>query len=102
MRSALQAIVGSARNEQSNLIEPPKDVLDAIIESSRGDIRSAINSLEFICSRGSAEKTGVKKNKRNLSRAMLEIVTRRENSLVLFHLLGKILYNKRLLILIHE
>ena len=31
------------------------------------------------------------------SRALLEAVTRREQSLALFHLLGKVLYNKRAL-----
>jgi DNA polymerase III delta prime subunit len=31
---------------------PPRDVIDSIYESSCGDLRSAINTLQFACLRG--------------------------------------------------
>ncbi|KAI1798450.1 P-loop containing nucleoside triphosphate hydrolase protein [Ganoderma leucocontextum] len=77
---------------------PTKDVLDLIVESSNGDIRSAINALQFACTADhSSHKPakGSKKAKGPSATVMLEAVTRREQSLALFHLLGKIMYNKR-------
>lgn len=71
---------------------PSKEVLDIIVESSNGDIRSAVMALQF----ASVIEMGNKGRKRkNGSVVVLESVTRREQSLVLFHLMGKVLYNKR-------
>lgn len=63
-------------------------MLDTIIDSANGDIRSAIMALQFACIRLSTKTKGG-------DQAILEIITRREQSLVLFHLMGKVLYNKR-------
>ena len=58
-------------------------------------------ALQFACiSDGTAPKTkGRTKGKKSSSsaetRALMEAVTRRESSLALFHLVGKLLYNKR-------
>ena len=77
------------------------NMLDLIVESSNGDIRSAIMALQFACtspsSDGLSSKKGKAKSRRGGAdtRALLEAVTRREQSLALFHLIGKILYNKR-------
>lgn len=73
---------------------PSKEVLDIIVESAHGDIRSAIMALQFACI---MELPGQKK-KTNQARStiILEAVTRREQSLALFHLLGKVMYNKRM------
>lgn len=71
---------------------PSKEVLDAIVESANGDIRSAIMALQFACV---IELPGRSKKKLGEQRAVLEAVTRREQSLALFHLLGKVMYNKR-------
>ena len=76
---------------------PTKEVLDLIVESSNGDIRSAIMALQFACTADRADKPGRKgaKSKGPSATAMIEAITRREQSLALFHLLGKIMYNKR-------
>ncbi|PPQ69263.1 hypothetical protein CVT24_000069 [Panaeolus cyanescens] len=94
MRKALQAMLNNhfTATFSTNSAAPSREVVDIIVESSNGDIRSAINALQFACI---ANKTG-KKRKRDQSNALvMEAVTRREQSLALFHLLGKVLYNKR-------
>ena len=70
-------------------LQPSKEVLDMIVESSNGDIRSAIMALQFACI---VEIPGQKSKGPNTF--VMEAVTRREQSLALFHLLGKVLYNK--------
>lgn len=89
MKKALQALLakhfGSSKTQQ-----PTKEVLDIVIDSSNGDIRSAINALQFSC----IVPKGAKK-KRVQANVVMESVTRREQSLALFHLIGKVLYNKR-------
>jgi cell cycle checkpoint protein len=75
---------------------PSKEVLDVIVESANGDIRSAIMALQFACI---VELPGSKKKGRGKGTTMvMEAVTRREQSLQLFHLLGKVLYNKRVFV----
>ncbi|OAX32204.1 hypothetical protein K503DRAFT_870274 [Rhizopogon vinicolor AM-OR11-026] len=100
MIKALQAMLTT--HFASTTEKPPtKDIIEMIVESSNGDIRSAVMALEFACvvtlqvkgagkGRRRADTSG-----RGSARAVLEAVTRREQSLVLFHLMGKILYNKR-------
>jgi cell cycle checkpoint protein len=73
-----------------------------------GDIRSAIGSLEFLCLRGDADgdwgaKVAFGKTKKaskemaltRMEQESLELVTRREASLGIFHAVGKVVYNKR-------
>lgn len=99
MTKALQAML--ANHFASTSGKPPaKDVVEMIVESSNGDIRSAVMALEFACVVTLTKGGGKGKTRRNTAgsggaRAVLEAVTRREQSLVLFHLMGKILYNKR-------
>lgn len=98
MTKALQAML--TNNFASTTEKPPtKDVVEMIVESSNGDIRSAVMALEFACVVTLPTKGAGKGNRhtagRGSARAVLEAVTRREQSLVLFHLMGKILYNKR-------
>lgn len=73
---------------------PSREVLDAIVETANGDIRSAIMALQFACV-VQMDCKGRKKKSTDKGTAILESVTRREQSLVLFHLMGKVLYNKR-------
>lgn len=92
MRKALQAMLNThfasvAKSKSSNLA-PSKEALDLVVESSNGDIRSAIMALQFSC------VIPGKKGKKNAT-LILEATTRREQSLALFHLIGKVLYNKR-------
>lgn len=73
-----------------------------------GDVRSAIGSLEFLCLRGDEGnewsgrvagklKRGAKdsSNMTELEKESLEMVTRRETTLGIFHAVGKVVYNKR-------
>jgi len=51
LRKALQSLLSlhfsaSSRQKQK---QPPKDILDMIVDSSNGDIRSAIMALQFAC-----------------------------------------------------
>ena len=71
-----------------------KETLEFIADSSNGDIRSAVMALQFASTPTSKPK-GKRSRKTQDVRAILEAVTRREQSLALFHLVGKVLYNKR-------
>ncbi|EIW56046.1 Rad17-domain-containing protein [Trametes versicolor FP-101664 SS1] len=101
MRSALKALLDRHFASSSSGARPTQAVLDVIVESSNGDIRSAIMALQFACTADSSTRKPAKGTKKASkgqgpsARVMLEAVTRREQSLALFHLLGKIMYNKR-------
>ncbi len=73
-----------------------------------GDIRSAIGSLEFLCLKGDMDgnwgaKVSFGKAKKGskevamtkMEEEIVELVTRREASLGIFHAVGKVVYNKR-------
>ncbi|TXT13660.1 hypothetical protein VHUM_01027 [Vanrija humicola] len=98
---------------------PSPGAVQLIAQSSHGDLRSSINSLQVLCTgsalksskkrktdgdgkpskatgRGSRGGKGAKIDVSEEIRAALDAVTRREQSLNLFHALGKVFYNKRL------
>ncbi|KAF8811186.1 P-loop containing nucleoside triphosphate hydrolase protein [Phlegmacium glaucopus] len=87
LRKAVQALLKThfASSSSASTIAPSKEVIDIIVESANGDIRNAIMALQFSCI---AHKPSQKKKKHMGN-------TSREQSLALFHLLGKVLYNKR-------
>ena len=95
MIKALQAIVN--RHFQDNpTLRPTKNILDMIITCSRGDIRGAIVELQLS---SLVDKKPTKKGKKSGSSdsvAFLKLASQREQSLALFHLIGKIMYNKRM------
>ncbi|KAK7029736.1 Rad17-domain-containing protein [Favolaschia claudopus] len=96
MKKALQALISS--HFSSPLARgpaPSKETLDIIIETSNGDIRSAIMALQFSCIVELPSGKGRRKSSSANAKLVLEAVTRREQSLHLFHLIGKVLYNKR-------
>lgn len=101
MRSALKTLLDRHFASSSSGARPTQAVLDVIVESSNGDIRSAVMALQFACTADSSTRKSSKGTKKASkgqgpsARVMLEAVTRREQSLALFHLLGKIMYNKR-------
>ncbi|GAA6019350.1 hypothetical protein JCM11491_000903 [Sporobolomyces phaffii] len=97
---------------------PSGPTLDLIIQHSNGDLRSAVMSLQFLSTRasnssvttslggggggGGAKGKGKAKkvktdraSRRDDAKELLQVVTSRENSLFIFHALGKVLYNKR-------
>ena len=96
MTKALQAVVHRHFQEDTSL-RPSKSMLDMIVTCSRGDIRGAVMELQLS---SLAEKKSTKKGKKNGSNnsvALLKLTSQREQGLVLFHLIGKVLYNKRVL-----
>ncbi|KAH8823535.1 Rad17 cell cycle checkpoint protein-domain-containing protein [Flagelloscypha sp. PMI_526] len=104
-----------------------KTVLETIVTTSNGDIRSAIMSLQFACivdnatvtassshkaikmegnavviSSDSEHEVALVKKKRPKTKkkksdvkVVLQALTQREHALVIFHLIGKVLWNKR-------
>ncbi|KAF1912367.1 Rad17 cell cycle checkpoint protein-domain-containing protein [Ampelomyces quisqualis] len=72
-----------------------------------GDVRSAASSLEFLCLRGDdaegwgakvsfAKKKGPKDTPiTKMEKESLELVTQRESTLGIFHAVGRVVYNKR-------
>ena len=90
LRKALQLLLDKHFDARSTLY-PSRDVQDVIVDSANGDIRSAIMALQF----ASVVELPTAKRKGKGTKMVMEVVTRREQSLQLFHLLGKVLYNKR-------
>ncbi|KAG8834412.1 Cell cycle checkpoint protein rad17 [Serendipita sp. 399] len=90
MRQGLKWLVDTHYGDVSS-IKPTKEVIDLIVESSSGDIRSAIMSLQFT----SPAQTELDRRRKKKSSNIVALISRRENTLALFHLLGKVLYNKR-------
>lgn len=101
MKRALQTLLNKHTSSGPHDIrQMSKESLDIIIETSNGDIRSAVMALQFACTTTSAkEPSSISKSKAKAgslnARGLLEVISRREQNLALFHLLGKILYNKR-------
>lgn len=95
MTKALQAMINQHFQDSPSL-RPTKNLLDMIITCSRGDIRGAVMELQ-LCSL--VDKKPAKQGKNsgsNDSVALLKLASQREQSLALFHLIGKVLYNKRM------
>lgn len=91
---------------RADAIDISQAVLDEIAQNANGDIRSAINTLQFISHRFSTYGKAPKARKRKkrgevltLSRdeeRILSIITNRESALGYFHAIGKVIYNKRI------
>lgn len=103
---ALDLIVQKEARQSGRRRIPGPSVLKRLSES--GDVRSAIGSLEFLCLKGqdgdnwsgrvaAKGKKGAKTASAitDMEEESLELVTRREVSLGLFHAVGKVVYNKR-------
>ncbi|WAR60520.1 hypothetical protein PtB15_9B459 [Puccinia triticina] len=77
--------------------------LDFVVEASNGDLRAALNNLQLLFALPSRKigKSGDSRSKRNdalsgpPSLFNRQLLGSRDESLVIFHSLGKILYNKR-------
>ncbi len=78
------------------------DLLSAIANDANGDLRAALNCLQFMgasrrqldhMAKEAANKPG-RRGRTGVGR-MLPLVAGRESSLALFHALGRVLYNKR-------
>ncbi|CUA69879.1 Checkpoint protein rad17 [Schizosaccharomyces pombe 972h-] [Rhizoctonia solani] len=114
MRKALVSVISShlssiSSNIKSKTNSLPKETVDALIEAASGDIRSAITGVQFAFTAASRAlpdgdgrkklrpkgRGGAKGERDAALKAMFSTVTRREQALALFHLLGKVFYNKR-------
>ncbi|KAG9125052.1 Cell cycle checkpoint protein rad17 [Ceratobasidium sp. 392] len=116
MRKALSSIIASRLSlpTTSKSGGVPRETLDTLVDASAGDIRSAIMAVQFACivggesinvggkskpkgkGKGKSERDeGVKAMKLMTRGSRLTAVTRREQALALFHLLGRLFYNKR-------
>lgn len=107
LAKALELVVQKESRKSGRRKTPGPLVLKRLGEV--GDIRSAIASLEFLCVRGDVDgdwgsKITFTKPKRGAQSAVamtkmeeqsLELVTRREATLGIFHAVGKVVYNKR-------
>ncbi|KAM0695754.1 hypothetical protein Q7P36_004236 [Cladosporium allicinum] len=103
---ALEGVVVKEARRSGRRKTPGPLVLKRIAET--GDIRSAVSSLEFLCLRGDdgdtwSSKVSFTKAKKSKGEATmtkgeeeaLKLISNRENSLGIFHSVGKIVYNKR-------
>jgi cell cycle checkpoint protein len=106
LAKALELVVQKESRKSGRRKTPGPLVLKKLSEI--GDIRSAIGSLEFLCLRGDLDgdwgaKISFGKGKKDskevamtkMEEESLELVTRREASLGIFHAVGKVVYNKR-------
>ena len=106
LTKALENIVVKEARRSGRRKTPGPLVLKRVAET--GDIRSAVSSLEFLCLRGDdgdtwsskVTFTKTKKSKAesaltNAEEEVLKLISNRENSLGIFHSVGKIVYNKR-------
>ena len=101
MIKALQAIVNQHFQDSPSL-RPTKNTLDMIVTCSHGDIRGAVMELQLS---SLVDKKPAKKGKKsdsNSSTVLLKLASQREQSLALFHLIGKVMYNKRVSHLLFE
>ncbi|OAG37595.1 hypothetical protein AYO21_08203 [Fonsecaea monophora] len=105
---ALDLVMKKEARESRRRRVPGPAILARLAEM--GDVRSAVNSLEFLCVRGgdgsewsgtvAAKAKRSLKNKENLpmtevEKNSLQLVCQRETTLDMFHAAGKIVYNKR-------
>ncbi|KAE8449205.1 hypothetical protein EG329_008372 [Mollisiaceae sp. DMI_Dod_QoI] len=106
LAKALETVVQKESRKSGRRKTPGPMVLKKLGEI--GDIRSAVAALEFLCLRGDTDgdwgaKVAFSKTKKTskdvaltkMEEDSLELVTRREASLGIFHAVGKVVYNKR-------
>lgn len=106
LAKALDLVIKKEARQSGRRRIPGPAVLKQLGEN--GDIRSAIGSLEFLCLKGndgddwgSSVDIKAKKGSNNstalteIEKKSLEMITRREAALGIFHAVGKVVYNKR-------
>jgi cell cycle checkpoint protein len=106
MSKALDLVLKKEARKSGRRFAPGPPVLRHLSET--GDVRSAISSLEFFCLHQGGEsdysgKIQFSKSKKgagetaltSMERQSLQMITQRENTLGIFHAVGKVVYNKR-------
>ncbi|KAL7639731.1 UNVERIFIED_CONTAM: hypothetical protein RMT77_009141 [Armadillidium vulgare] len=101
LQNAINRILNLTSNSNSPIFDSvgttKKQFLQMIAEKSGGDVRSAINTLQFIMTKGD-EANGATKAKKDLKRkaqSFEDFIGCKDSSLILFRALGKVLYCKR-------
>ncbi|KAG8180813.1 hypothetical protein JTE90_008598 [Oedothorax gibbosus] len=89
--------INSSSKVQSTSVKLDKSQLESISSDSNGDIRNAINQMQFLCMTHFIKPQTVskKKDSGSLTQENTKLSSKRDSSLFLFHALGKILYCKR-------
>lgn len=106
MAKALDLVVKKEARDSGRRRAPGPAVLQRLAEI--GDVRSAINSLHFLCVRGdsNADWSGTVAAKAKLGskdgtsltameKESIEVISQRETTLDMFHAVAKVVYNKR-------
>ncbi len=113
LKRALHSLISKLRNHTSQSTDTvDKVTIDRIVENSNGDMRNAVMAMEFIlrCPQSNSGLSKGKEKKRRktegtgplnrraatLNSGGMSSTAQREQYLALFHLLGKVFYNKRL------
>ncbi|PWZ00667.1 hypothetical protein BCV70DRAFT_199934 [Testicularia cyperi] len=109
LKGLKRAIDNETRTRGTSLAKLSSELLRAVAEDAAGDIRAAVNSLQFICQNSThfealaASNTGSKRKRSGATsdstaalRRLMPLVSGRESSLALFHAIGRVLYNKRI------
>ncbi|KAG4303667.1 hypothetical protein PCK1_000185 [Pneumocystis canis] len=88
--------------------KPDSELIESIISSSSGDIRSALNTLQFIIGiisknpeispkyEGLLQKDNMESKLSKEQILLINSITNRDSTLGLFHAIGKVIYNKRI------
>ncbi|GIY34937.1 cell cycle checkpoint protein RAD17 [Caerostris extrusa] len=87
--------INNSSKLQSSSIKLSKAQLESIVSDSKGDIRNAINTMQFLCMTQSAKPKFSQKKDTSKTKESEVCALKRDSSLFLFHALGKILYCKR-------
>lgn len=103
---ALDLVINKEARDSKRRRTPGPAVLQKLAEV--GDIRSAVNSLEFLCARSDQNSdwsgtVAAKTKKRakdaipltEMEKQALQLISQRETTLDMFHAAGKVVYNKR-------
>jgi cell cycle checkpoint protein len=106
MLKALDLVLKKEARKSGRRFAPGPAVLKHLSEV--GDIRSAISALEFFCIHdgseedwsgkinfGKSKKLGDGRAPTAMEKQSLQMITQRENTLGIFHAVGKVVYNKR-------
>ncbi|CAL1269859.1 unnamed protein product [Larinioides sclopetarius] len=87
--------INSSSKLDSGSVKLNKSQLDSIASDSKGDIRNAINTMQFLCMTQSTKPKSSQRNDISSKAESEDCSSKRDSSLFLFHALGKILYCKR-------
>ncbi|KAG4306209.1 hypothetical protein PORY_000197 [Pneumocystis oryctolagi] len=108
-KTSLKRTINKIIDTECHSLKPDSKIIESIIASSCGDIRSALNTLQFIIGIitenqktnminhvFSSQKNNMKHELSKEQILLINSITNRESKLGLFHAIGKVVYNKRI------